>query len=121
MASVVTAVPKATRETKYDYDTLLNGEIHRLVQGEDFTSTLESFRGALYNKKALINSASPEAQIGVSVKFRTNEGPALVAYVQKVPAKAKPAAKKAPAKPVVKKAAAPAKPAGKTVAPSPKA
>lgn len=117
MAQIVTAVPKATRETKYDYDTLFDGNLRKLVQGEDFDATLESFRGALYNRKALINKENPEAQIGVSVKFRTEDGK-LVAYVQKVAAK--------PAKKAVAKKAAPAKKAAapkttKTVAPSPKA
>lgn len=94
MSTVVTEIPKATRTGKYDYSSLFNGEIHRLVQGEDFNVSPESVRGALYNRKALLNKANPTEQIGLTVQFRTEDGKSVV-YVQKIEPKAK---KKATAK-----------------------
>lgn len=99
MSTVVTEIPKATRTGKYDYKTLFNGEIHRLVQGEDFKVTPESVRGALYNRKALINKANPTEQIGLTVQFR-EEGGKKVVYVQKLDKKKKATTKKADRKPV---------------------
>lgn len=50
MAHKVAAFPTATRRSKYDVNTWFNGEIWKLIQGEDFTVPVPSFRGSLYNQ-----------------------------------------------------------------------
>lgn len=88
MSTVVNSIPKATRERKYDYDTLFNGKIHRLVQGEDFEVAPESVRGALYGRKTEHNKANPDNPIGLTVQFRTEDGKKVV-YVQRTDFKAR--------------------------------
>ncbi len=108
MSKVVTEIPKSTREKKYDYESLLDGQIHRLVRGEDFEVAPESVRGALYNHKTEHNKSNPANKIGLTVQFRTENGQSVV-YVQRIPfkerTKAAPKATKAPAKAPAKKAA----------------
>lgn len=38
------------RPTKYDWDTILNGEVWRLTQGEDFQVPPDQFRRAVIGK-----------------------------------------------------------------------
>lgn len=50
MAQKVQSFPKATRRSKYDVTTWFNGEVWKLIQGEDFDVPVASFRGSLYNQ-----------------------------------------------------------------------
>ena len=82
MATIVTSIPKAVRNTKYNYAELFDGQARRLVQGEDFTVPPLSFRGALYTRKGTINKGkAAEEQMGLSVYLATEDGKS-VAYVQ---------------------------------------
>lgn len=88
MSTVVSSIPEAVRKTKYDYTKWFDGDAHRLVRGEDFDATVASFRGALYSRKAVLNKRDPENQIGLTVRFRTEQGQ-VIAYVQKTEPKVK--------------------------------
>lgn len=50
MAERIAEFPAATRRSKYDTDTWFNGEIWKLIKGEDFKVPVASFRGSLYNQ-----------------------------------------------------------------------
>ncbi len=44
MAKVIAELPKRTRESKYDWDTFLDGQARELTKDEDFpTATVGSF------------------------------------------------------------------------------
>lgn len=92
MADVVKEFPRKTRTKKYPLKTWFNGDIHRLVQGEDFTIKDTSMKTTLYN------AASKDFKVKVKVQWEL-EGPnedILVAYVQATgPKTAKPAKRKA--------------------------
>lgn len=92
MAHKIAAFPKSTRRSKYDVAKWFDGNIWKLVQGEDFDVPIPSFRGSLYNQAG---------KKGFEIRTQVSEhdgAPALV--IQQVGQKdPRPApAKKAPAK-----------------------
>ena len=106
MATKLEAFPTKTG-TKYDWDTFFNGDVWKLVEGEDFNVPMQSFRGAL-------GAAKKARGLEVKTAKQTEDGKTflVIQAVGKVEAPvAAPAAKaKTPAKKAVpaKKTAAPA-------------
>ena len=53
--------PKTMRASKYDWDSLFDGEIYKVTKGEDFECDIESFRvqayGAARNRGLFLRSA----------------------------------------------------------------
>ena len=48
MPATLTEWPTTARGSKYDWDTLFDGKIYKLIKGDDFVCDLESFRVQAY-------------------------------------------------------------------------
>lgn len=65
MAEKIAAFPTATRRSKYNVSEWFDGNIWKLMQGEDFTVPVASFRGSLYNQA---NKKGFDIRTSVNVK-----------------------------------------------------
>tara|TARA_R110002020_G_scaffold176207_3_gene368307 strand:- start:73 stop:405 length:333 start_codon:yes stop_codon:yes gene_type:complete len=78
MPATLTEWPTTSRGSKYDWDTLFDGKIYKLIKGDDFECDLESFRvqayGAARNRGLTFRSTKlSETELAVqAVKGSTN-------------------------------------------------
>lgn len=94
MAHKIAQFPTASRRSKYDVDTWFDGNIWKLIQGEDFNVPIASFRGSLYNqanKKGFAIRTSVDTKDGVTalIVAKTGNKPQAENASAKKPAKAK--------------------------------
>lgn len=97
--------PTNTRNAKYDWNSLFDGSIWELVQGEDFTVSAQSFRGAVYAAKVARGVEVKSAKVvrdGKTIVVLQMTGTAKA----KTPAKAEAKPKAKPQTAAAKKAAA---------------
>ena len=103
MATLVTEFPKTVgRPEKYPYAQWFDGQMWALEEGVDFTTSVDSLRGA-------INSAKKKRKIAVRTAAVTDPATGRhIVTIQKTGEAAKPvkAEKKAPAKKAAKKTTA---------------
>lgn len=69
MAQKIASFPAATRRSKYDTEQWFDGNIWKLIKGEDFDVPIASFRGSLYtqaNKKGFEIRTSVNVKDGVT-------------------------------------------------------
>lgn len=53
MAKKLDEFPRQSRNSKYDWDTWLNGEVWELTRGEDFDIGMASFRSVAFREARL--------------------------------------------------------------------
>ena len=68
--------PSTSRGSKYDWDSLFDGRIYKLVKGEDFDCDLESFRVQAYGaarSRSMFFRSSKLSDTELAIQATSNE------------------------------------------------